>query len=118
MAFDPSTSADAMEQGFTTCEIEDLPVGLPSRSLADNLYQSEDFPTAEMRTRAFAGLSIADRVVAYPEVQFGNKAGSSDARDVGVVDVGDYTDGGLGKFGKGPENSMGADPHTNPIDKR
>jgi hypothetical protein len=118
LGFDPSASKDAFEQGFTTCEIEDLPSGAPSRSHCDNLYDSEQPYDAELRNYAFSSVDDADRVVAYPAAQFGAKAASNDAITTGVVDSGDYTDGGLGKLGVGPKGMGDPAPNKNPIDKR
>lgn len=109
MVFDPSTSKKALEQGFTTCRVEDLPSDLPSRSRADNLYDSEDFPTADQRNNAFSTLSADDKVSAWAAAQSGVKAGTSDAREVGLLTVGDYEDNGLGKYGKGHDNPLRPD---------
>lgn len=94
--FDPDASKDACVRGFTSCDPDDLPAEIPSRSLADNLNGKKEV-TGAMRTAAFGRFgdkNVESKVHAYKSVQFGNAAGSQDAEDDNIPDVGDYTDNG------------------------
>jgi hypothetical protein len=87
LGFDPSTSSDPAQQGFTTCEIDDLPCEIPARSKCDTLYDTHDMPTTAQRQKAFSMMDTDQRVSAYPAVQFGKKAGAVDVNDEGVVEM-------------------------------
>lgn len=93
--FDPDTSSDSGQRGFTSCDPDDLPSEIPSRSLCDNIDGANEV-TGKMRTLNFGvgKPTIDGRVLAYKDVQFGNKAGSQDAEDSGMPDVGNYKNNG------------------------
>jgi hypothetical protein len=94
--FDPDTSSDCGQRGFTSCDPDDLPTDIPSRALCDNIDGKSEV-TGKMRSDNFgvgASASISSRLKAYSDVQFGNKAGSMDAEDSGMPDVGNYKNNG------------------------
>ena len=92
MVFDPESSKDAMLRGFTSCDPDDLPIDIPSRSLSDNLRGEKDV-NGKLRDEMFGSLANDELIQAYKEVQFGCKAASVDAEEYEDV-VGDYKDNG------------------------
>lgn len=99
MVFDPDESGDSMLQGFTMMTPGDLPNCIPARSLSDNM-ESQRVVTGKMRSQEMSsGGSEEALVKAYTAVQFGNKANSSDAYDVGLKpEVGSFVDNGQGSY--------------------
>ena len=98
-AFDPDESDECTEAGFVMITPSDIPSCIPSRSLCDNM-ESQRHVTGFMRTQNMDSLGTEEgHVTAYSGVQFGVKAGASDAATVGLDEPkAAFRDNGMDEF--------------------